>query len=306
MPPSLPDELPPDLPKVQWYPGHIAKAQKTLAERLALVDAVIEVADARIPDSSRFREARRYVGQKPHLLVYTKADLADPLLTRAWAAYHKALLVDGRSGKGLPALKQRLAKEKAAIDARMARRGRLPRPLRVMVLGLPNVGKSSLINRLAGARKAQVGDKPGVTRAPGWIKLGRDLELLDTPGLVPPRLDDAGIAFRLALVGAIPLEAMDPLEVAKAAVHWLPRKCPAAHAAAGHPADLEALALARGWRGPGGPDMERAGRAFLNELREGAYGQISWDGDPPQARPPRSSATPQDEVPAASPPLADM
>ncbi|MEB3236516.1 MAG: ribosome biogenesis GTPase YlqF [Candidatus Sericytochromatia bacterium] len=291
MDPEHPNDHALDLPKVQWYPGHIAKAQKTLVDRLALVDAVIEVADARIPDSSRFREARRFIGQKPHILVYTKTDLADPALTRAWTHHHEALLIDGRSGKGLPALRQRLQREKQAIDARMARRGRLPRPLRVMVLGLPNVGKSSLINRLAGARKTQVGDKPGVTRAPGWIKLGKDLELLDTPGLVPPRLDDSLVAFKLALVGAIPLEAMDPLEVARVAMARLPVMAAAVHEAAGSPRNLADLAIARGWMGPGGPDLERAGRSFLAELREGSYGPVSWDDRPPTAARPGTPRT---------------
>lgn len=292
MNPDRPTDDALDLPKVQWYPGHIAKAQKTLADRLALVDAVIEVADARIPDSSRFREARKFIGQKPHILVYTKTDLADPGLIRAWTQFHDALQIDGRNGRGLPALRQRLQLAKRAIDARMARRGRLPRPLRVMVLGLPNVGKSSLINRLAGARKAQVGDKPGVTRAPGWIKLGKDLELLDTPGLVPPRLDDSLVAFKLALVGAIPLEAMDPLEVARSALHRLPSLAPAAHVAAGSPADLATLALARGWVNAGGPDLERAGRSFLSELREGAYGPVGWDERPAVRPAPESPRSP--------------
>ena len=147
-----------NLPRIQWYPGHIAKAQRVLKARLAVVDMVIEMADSRIPASSRFPEAKQLIGGKPSVLVLAKPDLAEHGATVAWAKTLGAMVVDGRSGQGIGGVKKRLADLKAQVDAKMKTRGRLPRAARVMVIGLPNVGKSSFINRLAGKRKAPTGD----------------------------------------------------------------------------------------------------------------------------------------------------
>jgi len=277
-----------DLPRIQWYPGHIAKAQRTLKERLAVVDLVIEVADARIPASSRFPEAGRLVGGKPSILVLAKPDLAEAGATAHWARTLGAVVVDCRTGQGLAAVRRQLVDLKARVDARMRTRGRLPRAARVMVVGLPNVGKSSLINRLAGRRKAPTGDKPGITRAPGWIRLGKDLELLDTPGLISPRLDDAVAAFKLALVGAVSDEAYDPQEVARTAMRWVAERYPAELASYGGGGDrdwsaeggLEALARSRHWLSQGRPDVTRAARTFLHDLQDGEIGRMTWDVPP--------------------------
>jgi ribosome biogenesis GTPase A len=276
-----------DLPRIQWYPGHIAKAQRVLKERLAVVDMVIEIADSRIPESSRFPEAKRLIGAKPTVLVLAKPDLAEHGATVTWAKKLGAVVVDGRSGQGIGGVKKRLGDLKAQVDAKMKARGRLPRAARVMVIGLPNVGKSSFINRLAGKRKAPTGDKPGITRAPGWIRLGGDLELLDTPGLISPRLDDPLVSFKMVLVGAVSDEAYDPQEVARVALSWVGRDYPEGLAAyardermpefAVSAESLEALAEARKWLNQGRPDLQRAARTFIHDLQDGALGPMSWD-----------------------------
>ncbi len=280
-----------DLPRIQWYPGHIAKAQRVLKERLAVVDLIIEVADARIPAASRFPEAKGLIGGKPTILVLGKPDLADPAATAAWARALGAVVVDGRSGQGLASVKKQLAELKARIDAKMKTRGRLPRAARIMVLGLPNVGKSSLINRLAGRKKAPTGDKPGITRAAGWIRLGKDLELLDTPGLISPKLEDPVVAFELALVGAVSDEAYDAEQVGRTALAWVAERYPSQLAAYVGREDvdwapetnLETLARLRNLLTQGRPDAVRAARTFLHELQDGAVGRMTWDRPPNRA-----------------------
>lgn len=270
-----------DLPLVQWYPGHIAKAQRVLKERLAVIDFVIEVADARVPASSRFAEAQELIAHKPTLLVLTKRDLADPEATRYWSRLLGATPIEGRSGKGLTDVNKRLVELKAAVDAKMKNRGRMPRAARIMVLGLPNVGKSSLINRLAGKHKAKTGDRPGITRAAGWIRIGKDLELLDTPGLIPPRLDDRLIALKLAMVGAVSDGSYDPEEVAKCALLILKDEHPHALATYDGLWDLEAIAMRKGWLSAGGADLQRASRAILHDLKTGALGPLTLDRPDP-------------------------
>ncbi len=266
-----------DLPRIQWYPGHIAKAQRLLKDRLAVVDVVIEVADARIPASSRFARANSLIGSRPSVLVLAKPDLADPAATARWARELGAIPIEGRSGQGMGLLKARLEEVHRQVNARMKSRGRLPRAARAMVIGLPNVGKSSLINRLAGGRKAITGDRPGVTRAPGWIRLAKDLELLDTPGLIPPRLEDRLVALKLAMVGAVPSEAFDQQEVARAALALLAREWPRALERFGGRTDLAEIAEARRWLVAGEPDVARAAREVLHDIRAGAAGPLALD-----------------------------
>ncbi len=266
-----------DLPRIQWYPGHIAKAQRVLQQRLAVVDVVIEVADARIPASSRFARAHSLIGSRPTVLVLAKPDLADPATTARWARELGAIAIEGRSGQGLGVLKARLAEVHRQVNARMKTRGRLPRAARAMVIGLPNVGKSRLTNRLAGGRKAITGDRPGVTRAPGWIRLAKDLELLDTPGLIPPRLEDRLIALKLAMLGAVPAEAYDEQEVARAALALLARDWPRALERFGGRTELAEIAEARRWLVSGEPDTARAAREVLHDIRAGTVGPLTLD-----------------------------
>lgn len=283
-------EKPPrEYPLIQWFPGHIAKAQRELKERLAVIDVVLELVDARIPRSSRFEETRRLIAQKPTILVLTKTDLAEPAKTEAWLEAFKAqgiraIALNAQKGQGLDALRAALAKEAELIHAKMRARGRNPRPARVMVVGLPNVGKSSLINRLAKRRAAVAGDKPGVTRAPSWIRLGADLELLDTPGIIPPKLEDPIGALRLAMTGSVSAEAYDPVEVARYGIRMLKAVSPGVLAKfGGEEANLEAFARSRGLLKAGDqPDLERAARTFLHDLRSGGLGPVTLD-PPPEA-----------------------
>jgi ribosome biogenesis GTPase A len=298
------EKAPREYPLIQWFPGHIAKAQRELRERLGVVDVVLELVDARIPASSRFAETRALIAQKPSILVLTKTDLAEPAKTKAWlevfaAQGVRAIALNAQKGQGFEALHAALAERTEAVHAKMRARGRNPRPVRVMVVGLPNVGKSSLINRLAKRRAAVAGDKPGVTRAPSWIRLGKNLELLDTPGIIPPKLEDPIGALRLAMTGSVSSEAYDPVEVARYGIAMLKEVSPGVLKAFGGPeASLEAFARARGLIREGDqPDIERASRTFIHDLRGGALGPVTLD-PPPEAL---SVTELDDDVPPGSP-----
>ena len=200
---------------IQWFPGHMTKTQRMIAANLSLVDAVVEILDARIPRSSRNPEMDRMVGTKPRLLLLNKADMADPAATSRWIqAYRKenrvALAVDCRSGKGIsgfaPAVRQQLLRE--LLEKRQAH-GMSGAPIRLMVVGIPNVGKSSFINRMAQSKRAKVEDRPGVTRTKQWVKIGNQMELLDMPGVLWPKFEDQTVARRLAFTGAINDDIMD-------------------------------------------------------------------------------------------------
>ncbi len=275
------------MPLINWYPGHIAKAQNRLKEQLKLIDVVLELVDARLPETSRFDVTRRLLGDKPSILVFTKTDMANPELTRAWMqAYEQrglqVVAVNAQTGDNLQSLKRSLEKVKQVIDQRMRERGRLPRPIRVMVVGLPNVGKSSLINKLTGKRIAQVGDKPGITRDLRWIRIATGIELMDTPGIIPPKLDQETVALKLAITGAVSTEAYEPEEVAEAAIALLAMRGQDVLKTLGG-TTLESIARHRGYLAIGGEaDIPRTARTILKECRGGQVGPLTWD-DGPQA-----------------------
>lgn len=193
---------------IQWFPGHMAKARREVSEKMKYVDIVFELVDARLPLSSRNPMLDQIIQQKPRLVLLNKADLADPQQTKKWQAYfekegHAALAINAQENKGVKAIlaaAKEVLKEKRARDAA---RGLKPRAIRAMVLGIPNVGKSTLMNRLAGKKVAQTGNKPGVTKGQQWLRSGSELELLDTPGILWPKFEDPEIGKRLALTGAI-------------------------------------------------------------------------------------------------------
>ncbi len=281
------EKAPREYPLIQWFPGHIAKAQRELRERLSVVDFVLELVDARIPQSSRFEETRQLIAHKPSILVLTKTDLAESGKTKAWLEFFKAqgvkaIALNAQKGQGFEALHAAIAEQTETVHAKMRARGRNPRPARVMVVGLPNVGKSSLINRLAKKRAAVAGDKPGVTRAPSWIRLGKNLELLDTPGIIPPKLEDPIGALRLAMTGSVSSEAYDPVEVSRYGIAMLKVVSPGVLARFGGPdATLESFARFRTLIREGDqPDIERASRTFLHELRGGSLGPVTLDPVP--------------------------
>ena len=199
---------------IQWYPGHMTKAKRMIAENVRMVDAVCEIVDARIPISSRNPVLREIIGVKPRLIILNRADQADPEATKSWTARFKAsgetvLETDSKSGMGVsgfPAAVRSLLK--SALD-NYASKGQTGRGIRVMVVGIPNVGKSSFINRVAKRKAAPTSDRPGVTRGRQWINIGNGLELLDTPGVLWPKFDDQTVAENLAFTGAIRDDIMD-------------------------------------------------------------------------------------------------
>lgn len=194
--------------QIQWYPGHMAKTKRQVKEKIRVIDVVLELVDARVPLSSQNPMIDELIGNTPKVILLNKADLADPFELEKWISYFsrqgiKALKISAVSGKGvnriLPLLKE-LLQEK--IEKEISR-GRIERPIRAMILGIPNVGKSTLINTLAKKKKLVAEDRPGVTKQTQYIRVGQDFELLDTPGILWPKFDDEEVAFRLALIGAI-------------------------------------------------------------------------------------------------------
>ena len=193
---------------IQWFPGHMAKARREVSEKLKLVDIIFELVDARLPLSSRNPMIDQVTNQKPRLLILNKQDMADESETRKWLAYfdergHKAVAINSLEGKGLQVVTKAAQEILAEKWARMKAKGMKPRAIRAMIVGIPNVGKSTLINRLAKKNIAKTGNTPGVTKAQQWIKVGKELELLDTPGILWPKFEDQEVGYKLALTGAI-------------------------------------------------------------------------------------------------------
>ena len=277
---------------IQWFPGHMAKTRRMIAKSLPLVDAVAELLDARLPLSSRNPEFNRLTGKKPRLVILNKADMADPDITNQWMQFYKkkgyaVITADSKNGKGVkqfaPALRE-LLKEQLQ---RYADKGMKGRPIRVMILGIPNVGKSSLINRLAGGKRAKAEDRAGVTRTQQWIKTADSVELLDTPGVLWPKLDDQEIAVRLAMTGAIRDDILDKEALAARLLKLLHQEYPQAIAERYKIAPeqegegfelLEQMAKNRGMLLSGGvPNTERAAITLLDEFRGTKLGRISLE-----------------------------
>ena len=296
---------------VQWYPGHMAKAKRTLEENLKLVNIVIELCDARIPYSSRNPAIDKIIGKKPRVLVLNKADLADPAQSEYWMEYYKkqgmtVVFTDSKAGDGV---KKVIAAVNKAMEEKVARsleRGRVATTLYAMVVGIPNVGKSSFVNKVAGKAAAKTGDKPGVTREKQWLSMGDDVYLLDTPGLLWPRIDNQLAAMRLAASGAIKDEVVDTGELCAFLLTFIEDHYPGALEArygiklpgeeefpeseyvtetilgAGRLARglaiLEACGKARGCLVKGGEvDLARAAALVLDDFRAGKTGRISLD-----------------------------
>lgn len=204
---------------IQWYPGHMTKAKRMMEENIKLVDVVIEVLDARVPVSSRNPDMNKISNNKPRIFVLNKIDLADDEKTRMWSNKLKnegaaVIGVNSRSGKGMNLVlttAREVCKEKIE---RNRKRGLINKPIRAMIVGIPNVGKSTFINKLAGKASAKTGNKPGVTKGKQWIKLKKDIELLDTPGMLWPKFEDKEVGIKLALIGSIKEDILDRRELA--------------------------------------------------------------------------------------------
>ena len=280
---------------VQWFPGHMAKTRRLIKENLTAVDAVCEIVDARIPESSRNPELDEIIGSKPRIVLLNKCDLADEKATarkmkELEAKGIKALPVDCRSGKGLdkfqPAVRDLLKdKIKANND-----RGMVGKALRIMVVGIPNTGKSSFINKMAGKNRAKVADKPGVTRSNQWFFIGSGIELLDTPGVLWPKFEDPEVGFKLAFIyfiGSVKDEILDSQEIAVRLLVVLQRNYPERLTERYKITDfedlepyelLELIAQKRGMLLRKGEfDTERAAVMLLDEYRSGKLGRLTLD-----------------------------
>ncbi|MDE7098144.1 MAG: ribosome biogenesis GTPase YlqF [Ruminococcus sp.] len=281
---------------IQWFPGHMAKTKRAISANLKLVDAVVEIIDARTPLSSRNPDIDSLTSSKPKIILMNKCDLADSNATSFWINYFKkknitALSVDCKSGKNLnkliPVIKSTVLKD--LIDKRQ-RNGTAGTPIRLMILGIPNVGKSSLINRLAGGKRAKVEDRPGVTRVKQWVKLKDNTEMLDMPGVLWHKFDNQAVAIRLAFTGAIKDDVVDIETLAMKLLSFLAENYPESLKArykiefdeniSGIDL-LEKVGRKRGMIISGGEvNTERTAITVLDEFRSGKLGQITLEFPP--------------------------
>ena len=284
---------------IQWYPGHMTKTRRQMEADLKLVDIVVELVDARIPLSSRNPDIDAICGQKPRLVVLNRADQADPEGNRAWGAWFRGkgfavLETDAKTGKGVgqfgPAVREALKEQ----IARWREKGLVGRPVRAMVVGVPNVGKSTFINKVAGRKSAKAGDRPGVTRGKQWVHVDQGLDLLDTPGILWPKFEDERTGLHLAFTGAVKDDIMDVETLGCHLMALLGARYPAALSAykleAVPPREEGENEVAWGWRllercaqnrgmrvSGGGFDTERMARVLLDEFRGGKLGRFTLE-----------------------------
>ena len=277
---------------IQWYPGHMTKTRRQMEADLKLVDIVVELVDARIPLSSRNPDIDAICGQKPRLVVLNRADQADPEGNRAWGAWFRGkgfavLETDAKTGKGVgqfgPAVREALKEQ----IARWREKGLVGRPVRAMVVGVPNVGKSTFINQVAKKKSAKAGNKPGVTRGKQWVSVDAGLELLDTPGILWPKFEDETTGIHLAFTGAVKDEIMDLETLACHLIEILAKRYPQAllerFKVEVDPEQpgwelLEQCGRKRGFLISGGEvDTERMARILLDEYRSGKLGRITFE-----------------------------
>ena len=283
---------------VQWFPGHMAKTRRLIKESLSMVDAVTELLDARIPMSSRNPELDELTNKKPRIVLLNKCDMADDNITRQWIEYFKeqgqyALPVDCRTGKGLNKYHELVRTVLADKIRSNEEKGMPGKALRMMVVGIPNTGKSSFINRMAGKNRAKVADKPGVTRHNQWFAIGGGIELLDTPGVLWPKFDDPVVGDRLAFIGSVKDEVLDSETMAVRLIEVLRdgyedkltsrfklKNIDDIHEVMPWEI-LEEIARERGMLIRGGEvNTERASVMLLDEYRGGKMGKISFERPP--------------------------
>ena len=275
----------------QWYPGHMTKAKRMMQENIKLIDLVIELVDARVPMSSRNPDIDELGKNKARLILLNKADLADEKQTEEWIGYfrgkgYSAVKVNSRKGGGIKSIQgviQEACKEKTERDRK---RGILNRPVRAMVVGIPNVGKSTFINALAGKACAKTGNKPGVTKGKQWIRLNKNVELLDTPGILWPKFEDQQVGLKLALIGSINDQILNKDELACELIRFLKKRYPQVLAerfgleTEGKEAAviLEEIARVRACLLKGGDlDVSRAAALLLDDFRAGKLGRITLE-----------------------------
>ncbi|MBR3962088.1 MAG: ribosome biogenesis GTPase YlqF [Oscillospiraceae bacterium] len=279
---------------IQWFPGHMAKTRRLMKENLPLVDVVVEITDSRVPFSSRNPEMKSLVGGKPRVVVLNKCDMADEAITQEWIEHYKskgirALATDCRSGRGLnklaPLVREVLKNE---LEKR-ARKGMEGKPIRMMIVGIPNVGKSSFINRIAGGKRAKVEDRPGVTRGKQWVTLDKGIDMLDMPGVLWPKFEDKTVGEHLAFTGAVKDDILDIETLAARLADVLNHEAHKLLCERYKLTDeetfeiepfelLELIGAKRGMKISGGEiDTERAAAMLLDEFRGGKIGRITLE-----------------------------
>lgn len=274
---------------INWYPGHMAKTKKQIIEDLKLIDIVVEILDARMPLASVNPDIQNYIKDKKKIIILNKSDLADENITNEWIKYYKskginAIAIEANNGKGIPKVIDCIKSEYKSIEDKYIKKGRIGKAIRIMVLGIPNVGKSTFINKLAKRNTAKVGNKPGVTKQKQWIKIDNNIELMDTPGMLWPRLDDQELAMHLAFVGTIGENSIDNEEIAYYLIEYFKNTYPN-KLKERYNVELDAketmdiineIAKKRGAIISGGNiNMQKVSDIILNEFRSGKLGRIT-------------------------------
>ncbi len=287
---------------INWYPGHMAKAKRMLEENLKWIDVVAELVDARAPKATRNPDFDALFAKKARILLMNKSDLSDPASNKRWIAYYKRMGIEAAeivsTGGSAGAQVVRLIERATAEQVKRSEQKGVKKTVRALVVGIPNVGKSTLINRIAGEKRAQTGDRPGVTKSKQWVKITPHLELLDSPGLLWPKLEDAALASHLAFIGSINDEVLNLEELSEQLLSELRALAPAplferykkldANTPEGEL--LTAVAKSRGFILKGGVyDTERAARIVLDEFRAGKIARVSLE------QPPKEDADGTDE-----------
>lgn len=273
----------------QWYPGHMTKARRAMQEDIRLIDVIIELVDARVPYSSKNPDIDQLAAGKSRILLMNKFDLADPIVTEEWISYYETrdyyvTKVNSKNGKGVKAVQnliQEACKEKIERDRK---RGILNRPVRAMIVGIPNVGKSTFINSFAGKACTKTGNKPGVTKGKQWIRLNKQVELLDTPGILWPKFEDQAVGLRLAYIGSIKDELYNIYELSVLLSKYLSEAYPQAvkefYQISGGTAEeqLTQIAEKRGCLKSGGEwDLDKSAKCLVDDFRSGKIGKISLE-----------------------------
>lgn len=277
---------------IQWYPGHMTKAKRMMQENLKLVDVIVELVDARIPFSSKNPDMNNLVKQKPRIIAINKIDLGDPQVIDQWKVWYKSqgygvVTINSVNGKGINQLLDLTRSACKEIVERDKKRGRIFRPIRAMVVGIPNVGKSTFINKLVGKSSAKTGNKPGVTKGKQWIKLKKDVELLDTPGVLWPKFENKTIAENIAFIGSIKDDILDTYTLAVRLADVFAKrydgvlegryKVESIKEMEGD-AIIAAIAERRGFKKSGNTlDLDRAALLLIDEFRSGKLGKITLE-----------------------------
>jgi ribosome biogenesis GTPase A len=282
---------------IQWFPGHMTRARRQIEEKLKIIDIAIELLDARLPYSSRNPMIDEILGNKPRLILLNKQDLADPTITTRWidklsTDQEKVLSIDANTGTGVKTITTQCIELMAPTFQKWKIKGMQPRPIRALIVGIPNVGKSTLINRLAGRNVTMTGDRPGITKGQQWIKVGKTLELLDTPGILWPKFEDPKVGILLAASGAIRDDILHLEDIAFSIIKLLLARYPQViqerYQLESIPQStddlnemqsiIEAIGRKRGAVMSGGKiDLQKASDHLLRDLRTGKLGRISLE-----------------------------